>query len=69
MNNMYLRLSLDLDVGFFADRQVLEFKECSLPSFHAGYEALDLLVLIADVVLELWALVEVGGAVVWGEGL
>ena len=66
MNDVDLGFGFDLDVGFLADCQVLELEEGCLAAFHAGDEALDLLVGGADVVLDLGALVEIGCAVVGG---
>jgi hypothetical protein len=64
MNDINLCFGLDLDVRLLAYCQVFQLKERSLASLHAGDKALYLLALVADVVLNLFAGVEVGCAVV-----
>jgi hypothetical protein len=64
MNDINLGFGLDLNVRLLAYCQVFQLKECSLAPLHAGDKALHLLALVADVVLNLLAGVEVGCAVV-----
>jgi hypothetical protein len=59
MNDMNLGLGLDLNVRLLTDSQVFQLKERGLASLHACDQTLDLLVLVADVVRDLFTLVEV----------
>jgi hypothetical protein len=64
MNDINLCFGLDLDVRLLAYCQVFQLKERCLAPLHTGDKALNLLALVADVVLNLFARVEVGCAVV-----
>jgi hypothetical protein len=64
MDDINLGFGLDLDVRLLAYCQMFQLKEGSLAPLHAGDKALHLLALVADVVLNLLAGVEVGCAVV-----